>query len=64
MFARLMVPCIAIVENMSFFEADGKTYYPFGTGSGDRIQQDFGLKHLIRFPILPDLSLASDGMTP
>eukprot|EP00210_Caulerpa_lentillifera_P000571 g552.t1 len=64
MFARLVVPCIAIVENMSFFEADGKTYYPFGTGSGDRIQSEFGLKHLIRFPIVPDLSLSSDDGEP
>jgi Mrp family chromosome partitioning ATPase len=24
MFARLVVPCVAVVENMSYFEADGK----------------------------------------
>ena len=36
-------------------------YYPFGQGSGERVQQDFGLPHLIRFPILPELSEAGDG---
>eukprot|EP00887_Chlorella_sp_A99_P003029 scaffold9.g3029.t1 len=64
MFAKLMVPCVAVVENMSYFEADGKRYFPFGQGSGERIQHEFGLPHLIRFPIEPDLSAAGDGGKP
>lgn len=62
MFAKLAVPCVAVVENMSFFDSeDGKRHYPFGQGSGERIQRDFGLPNLVRFPILPDLSAAGDG---
>ncbi|GLI60500.1 hypothetical protein VaNZ11_002663 [Volvox africanus] len=64
MFARLVVPCVAVVENMSYFEADGKRFFPFGQGSGERIQRDFGLPNLVRFPIVPDLSAAGDGGQP
>lgn len=62
MFAKLSVPVAAVVENMSFFDGDdGKRYRPFGTGSGAAIQADFGIPHLIAFPIVQDLSLAGDG---
>jgi len=64
MFAKLVVPCVAVVENMSYFEADGKRHFPFGQGSGERIQRDFGLPNLVRFPIVPDLSQAGDGGRP
>eukprot|EP00798_Chlamydomonas_sp_ICE-L_P015186 gene15186-21261_t len=49
---------------MSYFEADGKTYFPFGKGSGERIQNDFGLPNLIQMPIVADLSAAGDGGKP
>ena len=49
---------------MSYFDGDdGTRYRPFGAGSGDRIVADFGLPHLVRFPIVADLSAAGDGAT-
>lgn len=31
------MPCVAVVENMCHFDADGKRYYPFGRGSGSQV---------------------------
>lgn len=65
MFAKLAVPVVAVVENMSYFDGDdGKRYFPFGKGSGQQIQADFGIPNLVQFPILPDLSAAGDGEFP
>lgn len=62
MFAKLAVPVVAVVENMSYFDGDdGKRYRPFGEGSGRQIQEDFGIPNLVQFPIVPDLSAAGDG---
>jgi len=66
MFAKLCVPCVAVCENMSYFRAEdtGKTYYPFGQGSGPRIQSEFGIPRLIQMPMVPQLSKASDSGVP
>eukprot|EP00257_Ricinus_communis_P025078 XP_025012492.1 fe-S cluster assembly factor HCF101, chloroplastic [Ricinus communis] len=53
MFSKLKVPCIAVVENMCHFDADGKRYYPFGRGSGSQVVQQFGIPHLFDLPIRP-----------
>ncbi|XP_024529625.1 fe-S cluster assembly factor HCF101, chloroplastic isoform X1 [Selaginella moellendorffii] len=64
MFSKLKVPCLAVVENMCYFDADGKRYYPFGRGSGKQVVQQFGISNLFEFPIRPELSAAGDSGTP
>ncbi|KAM2407403.1 hypothetical protein ACFX1X_026597 [Malus domestica] len=60
------VPCVAVVENMSHFEADGKRYQPFGkgSGSGSQVVQQFGIPNLFDLPIRPTLSASGDSGTP
>ncbi|XP_071908756.1 fe-S cluster assembly factor HCF101, chloroplastic-like isoform X3 [Coffea arabica] len=64
MFSKLKVPCIAVVENMCHFDADGKRYYPFGRGSGSQVVQQFGIPHLFDLPIRPSLSASGDSGVP
>lgn len=65
MFARLNVPCVSVVENMSYFDGDdGKRYYPFGKGSGKQIQEEFAIPHLIHMPIREEVSSGSDRGIP
>lgn len=53
------MPCVAVVENMSHFDADGNRYYPFGRGSGSEACINF--KNLIKY--LNDLSAGSECPT-
>ncbi|KAL1825499.1 hypothetical protein ACET3Z_012277 [Daucus carota] len=64
MFSKLKVPCIAVVENMCHFDADGKRFYPFGRGSGSQVVEQFGIPHLFDLPIRPTLSASGDSGIP
>ncbi|CAA3014729.1 fe-S cluster assembly factor HCF101, chloroplastic-like isoform X3 [Olea europaea var. sylvestris] len=64
MFSKLKVPCVAVVENMCHFDADGKRYYPFGRGSGSQVVEQFGIPNLFELPIRPTLSASGDSGIP
>ncbi|KAG8367408.1 hypothetical protein BUALT_Bualt16G0068800 [Buddleja alternifolia] len=64
MFSKLKVPCVAVVENMCHFDADGKRYYPFGRGSGSQVVKEFGIPNLFELPIRPTLSASGDRGVP
>ncbi|KAM0041165.1 putative iron-sulfur protein NUBPL [Helianthus debilis subsp. tardiflorus] len=61
---RVCVPCVAVVENMCHFDADGKRFYPFGRGSGSQVVEQFGIPHLFDLPIRPTLSASGDSGMP
>lgn len=53
----IQVPCVAVVENMCHFDADGKRYYPFGRGSGSQVLIEDHVSFLACFiRILQDLN--------
>ncbi|KAM5574711.1 hypothetical protein ABKV19_013917 [Rosa sericea] len=58
------VPCVAAIENMSHFDADGKSHYPFGKGLGSEVVKQFGIPNLFDFPIRPTLSASGDRGVP
>lgn len=52
MFAKVNVPVLGLIENMSWFEADdGKRYYLFGEEGGAREAEDMNVPLLAQIPI-------------
>ena len=52
MFAKVNVPILGLIENMSWFEADdGKRYYLFGEEGGAREAEDMNVPLLAQIPI-------------
>lgn len=69
MFAKLEVPCIAVIENMSYFDvptsAPPGRIYPFGkNSSGNLLSADFGIANLFHLPILDEISICGDKGIP
>ena len=45
---------------MKYFDAEeGKRYFPFGSGSGDKVVEQFGIPNLFDLPIRPEVSLST-----
>jgi Mrp family chromosome partitioning ATPase len=67
MFDKVSVPCVALVENMAYFEPKdmpNKRYYLFGNGKGQKIADDYGIPFMESLPLDPDLCRWSDSGTP
>eukprot|EP00871_Galdieria_phlegrea_P001584 jgi/Galph1/2426/GphlegSOOS_G1123.1 len=67
MFDKVSVPCVALVENMAYFEPPdrpGKRYFLFGQGHRERISKEFGIPHTFSFPLDPFLCEQSDHGRP
>ena len=65
MFDNLKVPTVAVVENMSYFEApDGECYRVFGKGALQKLVDQFGFRNTVELPIVPLISEQGDGGLP
>jgi ATP-binding protein involved in chromosome partitioning len=66
MFAKVNVPVLGIVENMSFFlcPGDGKAYHIFGKGGGEREAQRLNVPLLAQIPIEMTVREAGDEGHP
>lgn len=66
MFSQLMVPSVAVVQNMSYLSLpNGQRQYPFGsTGAGRSIADTFGIEHVFELPLEAAVSEAGDTGVP
>lgn len=56
MFNKLSIPILGLVENMSYFESDGKQHYIFGKEGGAKMTKELGIPLLAQVPILANIS--------
>ncbi len=59
-FARLHVPILGLVENMSYFEMGGERVFPLGEGGGERLCRELDCQLIGKVPLEPRLSLCGD----
>ncbi len=66
MFRKVDIPILGIVENMSWFDCDGcgKTHRLFGSGGGQRVGEEYGVKLLGEFPLDPKIRESTDAGVP
>jgi ATP-binding protein involved in chromosome partitioning len=66
MFARVNVPVLGIVENMSYFIAPdtGKKYDIFGSGGGEKISKELNAPFIGGIPIDPRIRKGGDSGIP
>ena len=66
MFAKVDIPVLGILENMSVHvcESCGHQSHPFGAGGGERISAELGVPLIGQLPLSMDIRVQADGGTP
>ncbi len=66
MFAKVDIPVLGIVENMSVHQCSqcGHTSYPFGEGGGAKVARDLGVPLLVQMPLAMSIREQADGGEP
>lgn len=60
LFEQVKVPILGIVENMSYYEQEGRKHYLFGQGGGERLAHEKEVPFLGQVPIDPILCQCGD----
>jgi Mrp family chromosome partitioning ATPase/DUF971 family protein len=65
-FIKTNIPILALIENMAYFLCDScdKKHQLFGPGFSGPVAQQFKIQNSYKFPLLPDISRASDSGLP
>lgn len=63
MLAKLNIPLLAIVENMSFMKTGDKILRPFGQGAGSKLADLSGSKPLFELPLEEDITSHPELLT-
>lgn len=65
MFAKVNVPVLGIIENMSYYlNPDGSKEYIFGKGGGERLSKELGLNFLGEISLNTNVRIAGDEGKP
>jgi len=66
MFRQVQVPVLGVVENMSYYVCPdcGEREELFGSGGGDALAKQFGVKLLARLPLVAEVRAAGDAGAP
>lgn len=60
MFAKVNIPLLGVIENMSWFEENGQKHRLFGEGGGEMLAEMFSLPLLGKLPLHSELGVAMD----
>ncbi|MDN3506833.1 MAG: P-loop NTPase [Simkaniaceae bacterium] len=60
LFQKMEIPVLGVLENMSFFEQEGKKVFPFGQGGAKILSTEFSIPILGEIPLDPEVSESGD----
>jgi ATP-binding protein involved in chromosome partitioning len=64
MFERTHIPLLGVIENMAWFETEGRRHHLFGEGGARRTAETFGAPFLGELPLDPALRESGDSGAP
>jgi ATP-binding protein involved in chromosome partitioning len=63
-FAKLNIPIIGLIQNMSYLESEGKKQYIFGKDGAKKLAQNLKINFLGELPIMQEISDSAEDKIP